>query len=246
MPTGEIFGLSSPFLQALIAALLGLLLSYPLGILIRRLPLAMERAWKEEGLPEQSAFPVARIPHRDLLSALLSALLFGLCALCLGVGLPLLAAMLFCWLLLAMSFIDWERQLLPDVLSLGLLWAGLLINTTALFAPLASAIWGAAAGYLTLWLCARLFLLVTGREGMGYGDCKLLAALGAWLGWQFLPAIILIASLGGVLVGGTMILARRRKRREPMPFGPYLALAGVLMLLWGREICAFTPLFLAC
>lgn len=233
-------------LLALAAALLGLLLSYPLGILVHRLPIDMERAWQEEGLAEQHTFPPSRIPHRNLLAALLCALLFGLCAMRFGFSLPLPAAMLFCWLLLAMSFIDWERQLLPDVLSLGLLWAGLLLNTMELFAPLTSALWGAVAGYLSLWLCGRLYLMATGREGMGYGDCKLLAALGAWLGWQALPAVILVASVCGVLVGGTMIILGRRGRREPIPFGPYLALAGVLVLLWWQQSCAPTPFLLIC
>ena len=235
--------LNNPLFQILAAASLGLLLGGPLAMLIRRLPLVLEKAWEDESLQEPQTFRPSRIPYRGPLAAALSALLFGLCALRFGISPALPAALLFCWLLLAMSFIDWEHQLLPDVLSLGLLWAGLLLNTAEVFTPLAAALWGAAAGYLILWCSAHLFRFITGREGMGYGDCKLLAALGAWLGWQSLPALVLLASLSGVALGGAMILLGRRGRREPLPFGPHLALAGLLVLLWGQEIRALGAVF---
>jgi leader peptidase (prepilin peptidase)/N-methyltransferase len=147
-----------------------------------------------------------------------------------------LAVACLLWALLALSAIDIDTQLLPDNVTLPLLWAGLILNSYGLFVPLGDALWGAVAGYLVLWLVYWAFRLATGKEGMGYGDFKLLAALGAWLGWQMLPVIILLSSVVGAAVGITLILARGRDRNIPIPFGPYLAGAGVLTVFFGKAL----------
>lgn len=144
----------------------------------------------------------------------------------------------FCATMLALALIDFDTQLLPDGLTLPLLWAGLLVNVWGVFAPLQDAVVGAMAGYLCLWTVYWGFKLVTGREGMGYGDFKLLAAIGAWLGWQVLPLVILLSSLAGAAIGIALIAAARLGRNVPMPFGPYLAIAGVVALIWGDAIIA--------
>lgn len=138
--------------------------------------------------------------------------------------------------LVAASLVDWDTTLLPDNITLPLLWAGLLASWWGATLPLPDAVLGAAAGYLSLWSVYWLFKLATGKEGMGYGDFKLLAALGAWLGWQMLPAIILLSSVVGAVVGITLIFAARHGRNVPIPFGPYLAAAGVIALFWGQTI----------
>lgn len=153
-----------------------------------------------------------------------------------GSGTAGLASLVFAYLLIAMTFIDADTQLLPDDLTYLLLWAGLLINIPGTFVPLPEAVLGAAAGYLTLWSVYWLFKLVTGKEGMGYGDFKLLAALGAWLGWKMLPAIILLSSAVGAVVGIALIVVSKRGRNIPIPFGPYLAAAGMIALLYGKQI----------
>lgn len=153
-----------------------------------------------------------------------------------GSGIAGLATLLFAWLLIAMTFIDLDTQLLPDDLTLPLLWCGLLVNLNATFVPLEEAVIGAAAGYLSLWSVYWLFKLATGKEGMGYGDFKLLAALGAWLGWKMLPVIILLSSLVGALVGISLIVFAKHGRNNPIPFGPYLAAAGVIALLYGKPL----------
>ncbi|MEO1767234.1 prepilin peptidase [Thiobacter aerophilum] len=145
------------------------------------------------------------------------------------------AALLLVWALIALTFIDLDTQLLPDDLTLPLLWVGLLINLFGVFTDLSSSVIGAIAGYLSLWSIYWLFKLVTGKEGMGYGDFKLLAALGAWLGWQMLPAIVLLASLVGAAVGIALIVFARHDRRVPIPFGPYLAAGGLVALFWGKS-----------
>lgn len=155
-----------------------------------------------------------------------------------GSGIAGLAALLFCYLLVAMTFIDIDTQLLPDDLTYLLLWSGLLVNLAGTFVPIHTAVIGAAAGYLTLWSVYWAFKLATGREGMGYGDFKLLAALGAWMGWTMLPLIILLSSIVGALVGIFLIVFRSRARDNPIPFGPYLAAAGLIALLWGKSIVA--------
>ena len=146
--------------------------------------------------------------------------------------------LLLTWGLLAMSLIDADHQLLPDVLVLPLLWIGLMVNQFGLFASPADALWGAIAGYLSLWSVYWLFKLVTGKEGMGYGDFKLLAMLGAWGGWQILPLTILLSSLVGAVLGVIMLRLRNAETSTPIPFGPYLAIAGWIALLWGEQITA--------
>lgn len=145
-------------------------------------------------------------------------------------------ALLLVWALVTLSAIDFDTQLLPDSITLPLLWLGLLFNLWGVYADLPSAVVGAIAGYLALWSVFWLFKLATGKEGMGYGDFKLLAALGAWLGWQMLPAIILLSSVVGAFVGISLIVVARHGRNIPIPFGPYLAAAGVIALFWGNAI----------
>ncbi|MEO6920117.1 MAG: A24 family peptidase [Collimonas sp.] len=174
----------------------------------------------------------ARYPIVEAFTGALSALLIWH----FGSGWAGLATLVFAYLLIAMTFIDADTQLLPDDLTLPLLWLGLLLNLSGLFVPLSEAVIGAAAGYLSLWTIYWAFKLLTGKEGMGYGDFKLLAALGAWLGWKMLPVIILFSSLVGAVVGIALIIFARRGRDNPIPFGPYLAAAGLLALLYGRTI----------
>jgi leader peptidase (prepilin peptidase)/N-methyltransferase len=147
-----------------------------------------------------------------------------------------LAACGFLWTLLALTFIDADTQLLPDDLTLPLLWAGLLVNLFGLFVPLAEAVVGAIAGYLALWTVYWLFKLIRGKEGMGYGDFKLLAALGAWLGWTVLPAIVLLSSVTGAVIGIALMVVHRRDGGTPLPFGPYLAIAGAIALFVGEPL----------
>ena len=148
------------------------------------------------------------------------------------------AMLLLTWGLLAMSLIDADHQLLPDSLVLPLLWLGLIANSFGLFTSLDDALWGVIAGYLSLWSVYWLFKLVTGKEGMGYGDFKLLAMLGAWGGWQVLPLTILLSSLVGAVLGLIMLRLRNAETSTPIPFGPYLAIAGWIALLWGEQITA--------
>jgi len=144
-----------------------------------------------------------------------------------------IAACAFLWTLLALTFIDFDTQLLPDDLTLPLLWAGLVANLFELFVPLRTAVIGAVAGYLALWLVYWIFKLVRGKEGMGYGDFKLLAALGAWLGWAMLPLIVLLASVVGAVIGLALIVFKGRDHNVPLAFGPYLAIAGAIALFFG-------------
>ncbi|WP_312944229.1 prepilin peptidase [Stutzerimonas kunmingensis] len=146
------------------------------------------------------------------------------------------AMLLLTWGLVAMSMIDIDHQLLPDSLVLPLLWLGLILNNFGLFVSLESALWGAVAGYLSLWSVYWLFKLVTGKEGMGYGDFKLLAMLGAWGGWQVLPLTILLSSVVGAVLGTILLRVQRAESSTPIPFGPYLAIAGWIALLWGDRI----------
>jgi leader peptidase (prepilin peptidase)/N-methyltransferase len=167
---------------------------------------------------------------------LLTAALFAVTMLHFGASAAGLAALALTAVLIAAAGIDARTTLLPDQLTLPLLWLGLVANYFGLFTDLESAVLGAIGGYLSLWLVYHAFRLATGKEGMGYGDFKLLAALGAWLGWQALPMILLLASLVGAFVGIALILLRGRDRNIPIPFGPYLAAAGWLVLLWGDQL----------
>ena len=156
-----------------------------------------------------------------------------------GFGLAAAGALLFIWGMIALTFIDFDTQLLPDDITLPLLWVGLLVNIggeNAGFTDLKSAVIGVIVGYLSLWCVYWGFKLTTGKEGMGYGDFKLLAAIGAWLGWQMLPLTILLSSLVGAVVGISLIVFTRHGRDTPIPFGPYLAAAGIIALFWGKPL----------
>ena len=173
-----------------------------------------------------------RYPVVELLggiAAAWSAARFGFSAAAFG-------AMVFMWCIIAASFIDFDTQLLPDSITLPLLWLGLLLNTGGVFVDLRSAVIGAAAGYLVLWSVYWLFKLVTGKEGMGFGDFKLLGAIGAWCGWQVLPLTIILSSLIGAGVGIALMLLTRHGRNVPIPFGPYLGAAGIVALFWGPQL----------
>ena len=263
--------------------LLGLLVGSFLNVVIYRLPLMMERAWRAEcaALDHAEAAPVAadpavfnlvrprsRCPHCaapiaafDNIPLFSWLLLRGRCRHCraaIPVRYPLieccagvlaaLAAWRFgfgpfallaagvSWTLLALAVIDYDTQLLPDDLTLPLLWAGLAVNLGGNLAGLQAAVIGAIAGYLSLWSVYWAFRLTTGKEGMGYGDFKLLAALGAWLGWAALPGILISAALVGAVIGLLLIGLGRHARGKPIPFGPFLAAAGWLHLLWGNVL----------
>ena len=174
----------------------------------------------------------ARYPLVEALGGLLAA-----CAIWrFGLSWQGAAACVFLWTLIALTFIDFDTQFLPDNLTLPLLWAGLLANLFDLFVPLRDAVIGAIAGYLALWIVYWLFRLVRGKEGMGYGDFKLLAALGAWLGWQMLPLIVLLSSVVGAFIGISLIVFKGRDHDVPLAFGPYLAIAGGIALFYGPTI----------
>ncbi|MEQ1602783.1 MAG: A24 family peptidase [Methylophilaceae bacterium] len=177
-------------------------------------------------------------PRYPLIEAL-TATLAGLVACQFGYSAMALAALVFTFALIALTFIDFDTQLLPDDITLPLLWLGLLYNMNIGFTDLHSAVIGAMAGYLILWSIYWLFKLVTGKEGMGYGDFKLLAAIGAWFGWQLLPAVILLSSVLGSVIGIALIIVAKRGRQVPMPFGPFLAIGGVAALFWGTELSRF-------
>ena len=188
--------------------------------------------WLKGRCSECQAPISARYPLDELLTALLSVAV----AMMISPGWGTLVALLLTWVLVALTFIDLDKMLLPDQLTLPLLWGGLLFNLSGGFAPLADAVIGAMAGYLVLWSLYWAFKLLTGKEGMGYGDFKLLAALGAWLGWQALPIILLLSSLVGAIIGISLIALRKHHQGNPIPFGPYLAIAGWIALLWGDTI----------
>ena len=284
---------SSPALFIGVSLVLGLIVGSFLNVVIYRLPLMLERQWREQedgatpaatslapvptDLPQhfnlvvpRSACPACRAPITALqnIPILSWLLLRGRCASCgapisvryplvealtgllsalvawkFGFGWPALAAMTLTWFLIPLTFIDIDHQLLPDSLTLPLLWLGLFLSlwsaqangSTVPVDPRSSLI-GAMAGYLSLWSVYHLFRLLTGKDGMGYGDFKLFAALGAWLGWQMLLPIILLAAGAGALIGLGMIAAHRQDRSTPIPFGPFLAAAGWLMLMWGRPL----------
>jgi len=252
-----------------------------INVVVYRLPIMLERAWRAEArealdiepVPPEKRFnlmvPRSRCPQCDSqisawqnIPVLSWLMLRGRCAACntrisiryptvelltalvsltvvamFGYTWDTVFALLFSWLLITMAWIDFDTRLLPDNLTLPLLWLGLLFNLRGGFVDLQSAVIGAALGYLVLWSIYWAFKLLTSKEGMGYGDFKLLAALGAWLGWQALPMVILISSVVGILLGGTILLIR--KSREPIPFGPFLAIAGWVCLVWRDSVVAF-------
>lgn len=264
------------------AAVLGLIVGSFLNVVIYRLPLMLQSAWRDqchelldlERQPQTGRFnlvvPRSRCPHcGHAIGALENIPIFsfiflrGRCAACkkkiskrypaiellsgvlsatlaayYGFGVQAFAALLFVWILIALVFIDFDHQLLPDNMTLPLLWAGLLFNVRGTFVPLETAVIGAAAGYLSLWLVFHAFKLLTGKDGMGYGDFKLFAAAGAWLGWQMLPLIILLASLVGAIVGIAFIVMKRHDRRMPIPFGPFLCAASLIAMIWGEPLIA--------
>ena len=285
---------TSPGLFVGTCLVLGLIVGSFLNVVIYRLPLMLERQWREQCaelaaeamagkappaasserfnlVVPRSSCPACHAPITALQNIpLLSwALLRGRCARCgvpisaryplvealtgvlsalvawrLGFGWAALAALVLTWFLIALAFIDIDHQLLPDSLTLPLLWLGLLLSlwpaqgfgAAPLPPDLRSSVIGAIAGYVSLWSVYHLFRLITGKEGMGYGDFKLFAALGAWLGWQMLLPIILIAAAVGAVVGLVLIVARGRSRAAPIPFGPFLAGAGWLMLMFGPQV----------
>lgn len=280
----ELLSTSAPIFIGVVF-MLGLLIGSFLNVVIHRVPVMLERAWRNEALaldgktpPEEAPYdlirprsacpgckapitalqnvPVfswlalkgrcagcrkpisARYPLVELFTALLSAVV----AWKFGFGWTTGAALVLTWFLVALAFIDIDTQLLPDNMTLPLLWLGLLValclpsDGARLPVDLHSAVVGAIAGYLSLWSVYQLFKLVTGKEGMGYGDFKLLAALGAWLGWQMLLPIIICAAGVGALVGMAAIVLGQRARGVPMAFGPYLAAAGWLMLVFGESL----------
>jgi len=176
-----------------------------------------------------------RYPIIELVTALLSAFV----AWRFGFSWETAAVLLFTWSLICLTMIDFDHKLLPDQLTLPLMWLGILVNMNGMFVSLEQSVLGAVVGYLSLWSIYWLFKLLTGKEGMGYGDFKLLAALCAWMGWQALPLIILLSSLVGSVVGISLIIIKGRDRNIPIPFGPYLAAAGWIAFFWGDAIIRY-------
>ena len=272
---------ASPPVFIVVCGLLGLIVGSFLNVVIHRVPLMLDREWREqcrelleqppaEPTPESLNLvtPASRCPHCghrirawENIPVLSYLLLRGRCSECgarisprypivelltgvlsatvawhFGFGWQAGAALLLTWALIPLSAIDIDHQLLPDAITLPWLWLGLALSLWGVFVDSPTAIIGALAGYLALWTVYQLFKLVTGKEGMGYGDFKLLALLGAWMGWQQLPVIILLSSLVGAVVGIGMIILLGRDRQIPIPFGPYLAAAGWIALLWGHDL----------
>lgn len=173
-----------------------------------------------------------RYPIVELSCAILSVIV----AWHFGVSWQTLYALLFTWSLIALTGIDFDHQLLPDSLVYSLLWIGLIISITPVFVDSPTAIIGAASAYLALWSFIKLFKLITGKDGMGHGDFKLFAVFGAWMGWQLLPFILICSSVVGAIVGSIILMTQKKHRSTPIPFGPYLAMAGWIALLWGNDI----------
>ena len=178
----------------------------------------------------------ARISPRYPIVEILTGMMSGLTAWYFGFGLPAIAALIFVWAMIALTFIDLDTQLLPDAITLPLLWIGLLFNLVDGFVDIRSAVIGSVAGYLALWIVYWGFKLATGKEGMGYGDFKLLAAIGAWLGWQMLPLVILFSSCVGGIAGIFLMILKKYQRNSAIPFGPYLAGGGIIALFWGNKL----------
>ena len=173
-----------------------------------------------------------RYPVVELLTGVLSLAV----AMHFGFSEQAAAALILTWSLIVLSLIDYDTQLLPDVITLPVLWLGLILSLWNVFVDPATSIIGAVCGYMALWLVFQTFKLVTGKEGMGFGDFKLLALFGAWLGWQLLPAIILLSSLAGAVIGISLIILKKHNKDKPIPYGPYLAIAGWIALMWGEQI----------
>ena len=271
----------SPGLFGLAIGALGLIVGSFLNVVIHRLPVMLDRQWRndcsslispvlqasEPSAPFNLMVPRSRCPYcQGMITALDNipvvsyVMLGGRCRHCkarisaryplvevvsagtaafaamhFGFGLMALFAVIFTWALIALTLIDFDTQLLPDVITLPMMWLGILVNYHGLFVSLQVSVIGAVVGYLSLWTVYWLFKLVTGKEGMGYGDFKLLAMIGAWLGWPALPAVILLASVVGSIVGLGLIVLRGHDRAQPIPFGPYLASAGWLAMLGGQD-----------
>lgn len=181
----------------------------------------------------------APISMRYPLVEALTGALIGLVSWQFGYTATTVFAWIFTFALIALTFIDFDTQLLPDDITLPLLWLGLLFNLNFGFTDLKSAVVGAMAGYLVLWCVFWLFKIIRGKEGMGYGDFKLLAAIGAWFGWKLLPAVILLSSTLGAIVGITLIVVTKRGKEVPMPFGPFLAIGGIAALFFGQQLASF-------
>ncbi|MDB4303282.1 A24 family peptidase [Desulfosarcina sp.] len=181
---------------------------------------------------ECSAHISVRYPVVEILTAVLS----GITVWSLGFSAALPFVLILVWSLVALSFIDFDHKLLPDKLVYPILWLGLLVNSQNILTDIYSALYGAVAGYLVLWIVYQAFKLLTGKEGMGYGDFKLLSLIGAWLGWQMLPLVVLLSSLVGAIVGILGILILGRDKQLPIPFGPYLSVAALIALFWGQQI----------
>lgn len=174
----------------------------------------------------------ARYPFVEVLTGVVSVIT----AWHFGVSVATLAALVLVWALIALAFIDYDHQILPDAITIPFVWAGLFVNSFGLFTNLPSAVFGAIGGYLSLWLVYQVFKLITKKEGMGFGDFKLVAMLGAWFGWQLLPITILLAAFSGAIIGGTYLAVSRHGRDHPIPFGPFLCIAGWIALLWGEVL----------
>jgi leader peptidase (prepilin peptidase)/N-methyltransferase len=273
----------SPTLLICLVSILGLLVGSFLNVVIYRLPVMMQIAWRRDCLeflqmPTEELgerfdliLPGSRCPHckaeikayqnipvfsylrlrgkcghcatpisiRYPLIEAFTGLCSALVAWHFGYGLAMLFGLLLTWSLIVLSFIDIDHQLLPDSITLPILWLGLFLSLFSIYTDSQTSIIGAVVGYLSLWSVYQLFKLLTGKEGMGYGDFKLLALLGAWLGWQYLPLIIVLSSLVGAVMGVLMIVFRRHDAAKPIPFGPYLAAAGWLALIWGNDLNNF-------
>lgn len=181
---------------------------------------------------ECNAYISLRYPFVELLTACLSVLIFYYFGLSLQSG----VALILLYTLIVLTFIDIDTQLLPDNITIPLIWIGLLINTQSIFVSLPNAVFSAVGAYLVLWSFLKVFYLLTGKEGMGEGDLKLFSAFGAWLGWQVLPLIILLASILGAIIGMAILYFQKQDKDTPLPFGPYLCIAGFVALLWGKPI----------
>jgi leader peptidase (prepilin peptidase)/N-methyltransferase len=180
-----------------------------------------------------------RIPARYPAIELVTAVASVITVVHFGFSVQAAAALLFTWAIIPLCMIDYDYQLLPDNITLPLLWSGLVLSLWGIFVESHSSILGAIAGYLSLWLVFHLFRLATGKEGMGFGDFKLLAAIGAWTGWQALPIVILFSSVVGAVTGILLMVLKGHDRSQPIPFGPFLAIAGWITLLWGQDIMHF-------